>query len=911
VNKNPGQDVTERNDAGAHRHAAGSLDFNFSLSSDLVYIAGIDGWFKRVNPALERTLGYSDGELLGRPYLELVHPDDRDETRRLTADLPSGGATRMVENRYRCHDGSYHRLTWTVKLRPEDGMIVAAARDTISPYQAEQARTLLAAVLGLIDETVIHKTPDGIIVSWNAAAERHYGYRPEEAFGQHISLIIPPERAGEIEEILEGVAHGESVSRDTVRLRKDGARVDVRVTVSPIRDVTGTIVGAVSVAHDITARVKAEQRFRRLVMGAPDAMIIVDSGGHIVLANEQVERLFGYASAELVGQPVEMLVPHQLRDQHVSERESYLAAPQIRRMGPGPEFSGLRRDGTQFPVEVSLSPLDTGEGIMVAALIRDISERTLAEQAMASDRDAALAAAELKSQFVATVSHEIRTPMNGVIGLTDLLLQTPLQPAQLRYAQAIRSSGRALLTIINDILDFSKIEAGKVRFTEADFDLHKLLESVVQVAAEAARDKDLEVVGYYPPELPAAVRGDEGRLRQALLNLLGNAVKFTERGEVLIRACPAAPAPDGRPQVTITVIDTGIGITPDDLALLFQPFSRVDAAANRQFGGTGLGLAISRELIELMGGQLEVSSQPGQGSQFYFTIPLTLQPAASAQPRPAIDCLAEQRLLIVDDNAHSLQLLSEHASAWGMDPTSIPDGRTVVARLRDAAEQDRPYAVAVIDQQMPGLDGVALTRQIIADTAISAVKLVLLTTGSYQDDEVAAAAGAVAVLPKPICPSQMYNCLQDLLDPEAAAQAHLSPARQHTTGGRGLILLAEDNEVNQIVAVDNLSQLGYRVDIARDGTEAVRLAAARPYQAILMDCQMPRMDGYDATAELRRQERPDQHVPIIAMTAGALAEDRQRCLAAGMDDYLAKPIDPHQLRATLIRWVAETRTPAP
>jgi len=321
---------------------------------------------------------------------------------------------------------------------------------------------------------------------------------------------------------------------------------------------------------------------------------------------------------------------------------------------------------------------------------------------------------------------------------------------------------------------------------------------------------------------------------------------------VLIRAVPAAPAPDGRPQVTITVIDTGIGIAADDLPLLFQPFSRVDAASNRQFGGTGLGLAISRELIELMGGHLDVSSQPGQGSQFYFTIPLTLQATGSEPPRPATDCLAAQRLLIIDDNAHSLQLLSEHASAWGMNPTSIPDGSTAVARLRDAAEHDQPYAVAVIDQQMPGLDGVALTRQIIADTAISAVKLVLLTSGSYHDDEVAAAVGAVAVLPKPICPSQMYNCLQDLLDPEAAAHAHLSPARQRTIGGRGLILLAEDNEINQIVAVDNLSLLGYRVDIARDGIEAVRLAGTRPYQAILMDCQMPRMDGYDATAEVRR-----------------------------------------------------------
>ena len=644
-------------------------------------------------------------------------------------------------------------------------------------------------------------------------------------------------------------------------------------------------------------------------MAASDAMVIIDSRGRIVLVNEQTERLFGYPAAELVGQPVEMLVPHQLRDLHVHHRDNYLAAPQIRQMGTGLELSGLHRDGTEFPIEISLAPIDTDEGSMASAAIRDITERLEAEHALASARDEALAAARVKSQFVAMVSHEIRTPMNGVIGLTALLLDTPLQPVQRRYTEAIRSSGRALLTIINDILDFSKIEAGKIELSETGFELDNLIESAVQVAAEAGRGKDIEVACYYPPALPAAVRGDDGRLRQVLLNLLGNAVKFTEHGEVTLLAHPAANAPDDSPQTTFTVTDTGIGIAPDDLKLLFQPFSQVDAATNRQFGGTGLGLTIARQLIELMGGHLDVRSQPGQGSQFSFTIPLTLQPGPPAPRTRASNSLSAQRLLIIDDNPASRQLLSEHARAWGMDATAVPDSRAALDLLRSAAEQHRPYQVSIIDRHMPGLSGVHLTHQIKADPAIAAIKVVMLTSGSYQDEEDATAAGAVAALPKPVGLSQVYNCLVELLDPgaaQAARQAQASPARNRASVDRGLILLAEDNEINQMVAADNLAMLGYRVDIARNGIEAVQLATTTPYQAILMDCQMPKMDGYTATAQLRNQERPDQHIPIIAMTAGALPEDKQRCLDAGMDDYLTKPIDPDQLRAALTRWAAKT-----
>jgi CheY-like chemotaxis protein len=461
---------------------------------------------------------------------------------------------------------------------------------------------------------------------------------------------------------------------------------------------------------------------------------------------------------------------------------------------------------------------------------------------------------------------------------------------------------------------------------EADFELDKLIESVIQAAAESCRDKDVEVACYYPPALQAAVLGDEGRLRQVLLNLLGNAVKFTEHGDLTFRTTPAARTPDGRAQVTFAVADTGIGIAEGDLPLLFEPFAQIDASANRQFGGTGLGLPITRQLIGLMGGQLDVRSQPGSGSEFSFTIPLTSRPGSPVR-RPWAGSLSGQRLLIVHHHPASRQLLSEHADAWGLEAAAVPDARSALDCLRSAAEHHQPYAMAIIDQQIPDVNGVHLTRLIMADPAIAATKIVMLTSGSYRDEEAAIIAGAAAGLPKPVCPSQIYNCLLNLLDTATdtdadadtdanantakAGQNFDSPVPGHIKADWGPILLAEDNEINQMVAADNLSMLGYRVDIARNGIEAVRLATTNSYLAVLMDCQMPTMDGFTATAQLRRQELPDQHLPIIAMTAGALAEDKQRCLDAGMDDYLAKPLDPNQLRAALTRWTSQLPGPRP
>jgi len=904
------RDLTERNRIEAERrHAAERLNHFFDISTDLLCVAGSDGYFKNVNPSWTRTLGFTAEELTGRPYIEFIHPDDVERTNTEASELfELGKTTASFENRFRCRDGTYRRLNWNAIPVPDEGLVYAVARDTTDRWHAEEVRARLAAIVEGTQDAIIGKALDGAITSWNPAAERQYGYTAIEAVGHNIRMILPPEHPDEIADILDRISRGQPIQlHNAVRVRKDGSRLHVAVSISPIQDSYGFIIGAASIARDVTERMKAEERFQRLVLAAPDAMLIAEADGTIVLVNEQTERLFGYRAADLIGEPVELLIPAQLRSQHAAHRHDYHAAPQIRRMGVGLELVGQRRDGSQFPVEISLAPLDSDQGTLVSAAIRDITERRQVEQTLAHARDEALAAAQLKSQFVAMVSHEIRTPMNGVIGLTNLLLEAPLEPGPRRYAQAIRTSGQALLLIINDILDFSKIEAGKIELVDVDYDLDRLLDDVTRAVAEPARDKELEIVAYYPPDLPITLRGDAGRLRQALLNLLGNAVKFTEHGEVQLRAEPAPAASDGGPQVTFTVTDTGIGIDAKDLPRLFEPFSQVDGSTNREFGGTGLGLTITRQLVKLMHGRLDVQSRPGHGSRFSFTIPVAVRSDPAGRKLFA-DRLSGRKLLVVDGNPTKRQLISQHARAWGMIPSEAPDGHTAVDLLHHAAQHRRPYDVAVIDQNMPDLDGLQLARQVTADSGLPPLNLVLLTSGSHRDDQIAADVGA-AVLPKPISPSQLYNCLLGILDPHTARTSQQASITDLHPNARGLILLAEDNTINQMVAVDTLAILGYQVDIARNGLEALELAGTKPYLAILMDCQMPKMDGYTATTELRHRENPNRHIPIIAMTAGALTEDKQRCIAAGMDDYLAKPIDPDQLQAALDRWTTETTTP--
>jgi PAS domain S-box-containing protein len=635
---------------------------------------------------------------------------------------------------------------------------------------------------------------------------------------------------------------------------------------------------------------------------APDGVVIVDDKGRIMLVNEQTERLFGYPRDELLGERVEKLLPDAVRHRHGAHRAGYTAAPTTREMGVGLNLAGLRKDGTEFPVDISLSAVETPNGRLVTAFVRDTTERRRTEAALAVAHDRALEASRLKSEFVANMSHEIRTPLNGVIGLSELLLQTQLSDEQREYVDGVSASGAALMTLIDDILDFSKIEAGKLELDPHVFDLRDLVDGVASMLAPSASQKDLELIVWVDEALAPAVRGDSTRIRQVLTNLGTNAVKFTETGEIVVRV---APEPGSGPHaIAFTVSDTGIGIESDALERIFDSFSQADSSTTREFGGTGLGLAISRQLTELMAGELDVTSTPGAGSTFRFIVNL---PAARSQQRNGEGRdFRGARALVVDANATNRAILAEQLQRWGFTCERADGPLAALASLQSAADIGRPYDVVLLDQSMPGVDGTDLAALIKHDSGLGGVRVVLLTASGGERDA-GRRAGVDGFLTKPIRRTRLEEELARVLGAAQAARpwpADRDPQQRTASGGGRPVLVAEDNLINQLVAVRMLEARGFSVDVAVNGSEAVAMAQRRPYAMVFMDCQMPELDGFAATAQIRRDEAGTRRVPIIAMTANVLAGDRERCLAAGMDDYLGKPLDAARLDDAIGRALA-------
>jgi two-component system, sensor histidine kinase and response regulator len=541
----------------------------------------------------------------------------------------------------------------------------------------------------------------------------------------------------------------------------------------------------------------------------------------------------------------------------------------------------------------------------------DVLERRRAEAALRKSsadlqvaRDAALSAAKLKSQFLANMSHEIRTPMNGVLGMTEILLNTQLAPRQREFAETIQSSANVLLTIINDILDFSKIEAGMLRFENSSFSLHRTVENVIDLFAQPARKKDLELALLIEEQVPLAVKGDPFRLRQVLTNLLSNAIKFTDKGEVILR-CRRLSQNEGVINIRFEVTDSGIGIAPEDQKFLFSPFVQADGSTTRRFGGTGLGLAICKELVTGMGGTIGMESTAGIGSTFWFTTKFapteTLVP-----PVTAAGNLRNVRVLLVDDNATNRKILHYQVASWGMRDSMASSGPGALNSLRRAAAGEDRFAIAILDTHMPELSGIQVIELIRADPTIASVKVVLLT--SMEPGEVSQSVrGEVdAFITKPVKQSQLFETLCAVLGikAEPAETVPTESIASPVSDKRLRILLAEDNEVNQQVALYQLRMLDHDVDLAPNGVEALKLFDQNEYDVVLMDIHMPELDGYATTAEIRRREGKGKHIPIIAMTANALPEDREKCLAAGMDDHLPKPVQASALVRALERCTA-------
>jgi len=697
-----------------------------------------------------------------------------------------------------------------------------------------------------------------------------------------------------------------------------------RFTPLPVqaRDEVGQLTSAFNdLMHE---RLAADARLQSLVEFAPNAIVVVGVDGRIETFNREGERCFGYGRDEVLGQPLEMLVPERLRGAHAGHRTRFFAdrlSAEPVRMGRGAVLCGRRRDGSEFPLEINLSAVRTDQGTKVLAVISDITERhrlRLEVEARAveleRERDRAEAANRAKSDFVANMSHEIRTPMNAVLGMVYLLGNTQLSPQQRKYLNMVRVSGQSLLGILNDVLDFSKIEARHMELAPVEFLLDDTMNALASTMTMNASDKELELAISVDPAVPRHLRGDSMRLQQILVNLAGNAIKFTEQGEVVV-AIELSARDAHSALLRFEVRDTGIGMTEAQQAQLFHAFSQGDQSITRRFGGTGLGLAISKRLIELMGGQIAVSTRPGQGSVFWFSLAFDVLPDQPEERRkPALGPL---RLLVADDNRTSRELIARLIRAWGWQADEVDSGAAALRRYRQSLDQ-QPYDVVLADWHMPGMDGQA-TAQGIRQAASAglpdgrAQPIVVMVNAFARDrlDEISHAPEADVVLVKPITSSSLFDALHQALvagDPEQ--QLHNA---EHGIGGTltgAHLLLVEDNLLNQAVARGILEHAGATLDVVADGLQAVeRLrAGAERYALVLMDMQMPVMDGFTATRLLRQEL--GLTLPIIAMTAGVLESERERSLAAGITDFIPKPIEVEEMLAVLLRHLRQ-RAPAP
>jgi PAS domain S-box-containing protein len=653
----------------------------------------------------------------------------------------------------------------------------------------------------------------------------------------------------------------------------------------------------------------SEQRYRQIVETAFDAFVGMDSNGLITDWNAQAGTIFGWTGSETIGKGFcQVIVPNHSHNAYKQSIRQIVTTPEGSAVNKRFEITALDRDGREFPIELTMSSIRTGNTDRLAAFVRDVSERKRGEEEREKAKEAAEAASRSKSEFLANMSHEIRTPLNGVIGMTDLVLDTELSAEQREYVETVKMSANSLLTVINDVLDFSKIEVGKIDLEAIDFNLRESMEVALKTLAFRADEKSLELLCEIAPDVPEIVRGDSTRLRQVVVNLVGNAIKVTAKGEVVLKV--QVDADEGEDGILhFTVADTGIGVSSEQQKLIFEPFTQADASTTRKYGGTGLGLAISRNLVAIMGGRIWVESEVGRGTRFHFTV----RPHVSERMTAAIaspDVLRGVKALIVDDNRTNRRILEGMLKRWEMTPTSVESGEEALAELSVAQEAGAPYALILTDMHMPTMDGLGLIEAIRQTPNLHASPIMMLTSGGRRGDkERCQSLGVASCLLKPIRRSELLSAvLVALGESNSAAQSVRIIRQKCAVQPSGLrILLAEDNRVNQRVAIRVLEKMGHSVLVANNGNEALSLLAAQPIDLVLMDIQMPEMDGLTATRTIReREKQTESHVAIIAMTAHAMKGDRERCLEGGMDGYVSKPIDRKELEQAIASAVPQS-----
>jgi two-component system sensor histidine kinase/response regulator len=640
----------------------------------------------------------------------------------------------------------------------------------------------------------------------------------------------------------------------------------------------------------------SEKRFRQILETTFDAFVGMDSQGRILDWNAQAERAFGWSQAELDGKLLsETIIPTHYRQSYEQEIGQLLASGEGPALNKRFEIIASCRDGREIPVEITISAMRHDGSHHFAVFVRDLSERKRFEQDLREAKELAEAANRSKSDFLANMSHEIRTPMNGIIGMTDLALETQLTQEQQEFLGMVKSSADSLLSLLNDILDFSKIEAGKLDFETIDFLLRDTLDDTIKALGLRAHQKGLELACHVLPEVPDGLQGDPTRIRQIVINLVGNAMKFTAEGEVVLRVEVQEESED-EAVLHFAVRDTGVGIPLEKQQTIFEAFTQADSSMTRKYGGTGLGLAISSRLVNLMGGKIWVESDIGRGSTFHFTVRFRMQKISSRKYAPVgVEMLRDLPVLIVDDNATNRRILQEMVLVWQMKPTLSEGGPEALTVLERANTRGTPFALILLDAQMPGMDGFSVAERIKQDARLAKSVVIMLTSAGLRGDAARCReVGIKAYLTKPLKRSDLLQAIKLVFGSQSVSEDPPSIVTMHSlreSRGRLNILLVEDNRVNQAVAIRLLARRGHEVAIAGNGRAALEALELQNPDLILMDVQMPEMDGLQATAAIRKSElKSGKHIPIIAMTAHAMAGDKERCLEAGMDGYVSKPL---------------------
>ena len=824
-------------------------------------------------------------------------------------------------------------FTWVITRRRFD-LQTNVERRTLE-LRTSQGR--LAATLRSIADGVIGTDAVGCITLFNSVAEQLTGWTSAEAEGQRVDdvvwLVDATTRRAVSNPVWTALQDGsvQTPGTQVLLIARDGTERLIARSCAPIKDEEGRALGAVLVFRDVTEEARraadlriSRERFAQVAEQSGEWIWEMDTEGLCTYSSPTCRTLFGYTEEEIVGRM-------SFFDLHPVEGREEFRSGAIEWIRGRVAFRDLyskvsAADGRVLDVLINGVPMVDQQGALLGyrGSVRDITERRRAEQALIltnRELEAAITRANelaeearqanaAKSEFVATMSHEIRTPMNGVIGMTTLLLDSELNPQQRQYAEVVRTSGETLLNIINDILDFSKIEARRLDLEVIDFDLRTTLEDATSLLALKAHEKGLELTCEVEDLVPSSLKGDPGRLRQVIVNLVGNSLKFTTQGEVRVSVRVEDVSGD-RVRLKFGVTDTGIGIPADRIDQLFAAFTQVDASTTRRYGGTGLGLAISKRLVELMGGTIGCESEVGKGSCFWFTAVFRRQASTSDRVQASLN-LAGLRVLVVDDNAANRVIVTEMLRSWGCRPDLAEDGAHAIDKLEAAARDGRPFDVALVDYFMPGMDGEELGRRVKQQPELAGIRLIVLTSLAQRGDAARLdAAGFDGYLTKPVRRSQLHDVLALVAGRVNAAPGGPRPAivTRHSAAmalrHEARLLVVEDNVTNQDVALAILSKLGYGADVANNGYEAIEALRRVSYDLVLMDCRMPELDGYETTTRIRTPASGvlDPRVPVIAMTASAMLGERERCLAAGMNDYLTKPVQPQALREMLERWL--------